>query len=287
MSSTIRIPVPIAVVIALLLGSSITALAYTQFGGHDVTVRNLTAPIAAGLGRVAPDGSDLTVSLPHAPIVATQPPVAEAANGVAVGPLPKLTADLRTQVQRYQGRSIFGVEGRMPISAVRVAIRAGLAAGITSSALSGLMTPGVSVFSDPYGGGGLLRYAALNPDVLRQMVAYLAQEPVIRGSIWQGGYTKAVHEATLAIPALTPVYMAMAGGLALGDFGNPEYQQAFGLPMIELARQDNRWGHLAHQQLSAILTNYSTMPRQGLGPSQRVNRLDPLGYSWLQQNFTP
>ncbi len=149
------------------------------------------------------------------------------------------------------------------------------------------MTPGVSVFSDPYGGGGLLRYAALNPDVLRQMVAYLAQEPVIRGSIWQGGYTKAVHEATLAIPALTPVYMAMAGGLALGDFGNPEYQQAFGLPMIELARQDNRWGHLAHQQLSAILTNYSTMPRQGLGPSRRVNRLEPLGYSWLQQNFTP
>ncbi len=110
------VPVPIAVVIALLLGSSITALAYTQFGGHDVTVRNLTAPIAAGLGRVAPDGYDLTVSLPQAPIVATQPPVAEAANGVAVGPLPKLTADLRTQFQRYQGRSIFGVEGRMPNS---------------------------------------------------------------------------------------------------------------------------------------------------------------------------
>ena len=122
--------------------------------------------------------------------------MAEGASGVAVGPLPTLTADLRTQLQRYQGRSIFGVEGRMPISAVRVAMRAGLAAGMTSSALSGLMTPGVSVFSDPYGGGGLLRYAAVNPDVLRQMVAYLAQEPIIRGSIWQGGYTKAVHQAT-------------------------------------------------------------------------------------------
>ena len=74
MSSTIRIPVPIALVIALLLGSSITALAYSQLGGHDVTVRDLTAPIAAGLGQVAPDGSDLTISLPKAPIVATQPP---------------------------------------------------------------------------------------------------------------------------------------------------------------------------------------------------------------------
>ena len=60
------------------------------------------------------------------------------------------------------------------------------------------------------------------------MVAYLEQEPTIRGSIWQGGYTRAVHLATLAIPALTPVYMAMAGGFAPGDFGNPDYQQAFG-----------------------------------------------------------
>ena len=142
MSSTIRIPVPIALVIALLLGASMTALAYTQLGGHDVTVRDLTAPIAAALGHVAPDGSDLTISLPQAPIVATQPPVAEAASSVAVGPLPTLTAGLRTQLQRYQGRSIFGVEGRMPISAVRVAMRAGLAAGMTSSELSGLMTPG-------------------------------------------------------------------------------------------------------------------------------------------------
>ena len=47
MSSTVRDPVPIALVIALLLGASVTALAYTQLGGHDVTVKDLTAPIAA------------------------------------------------------------------------------------------------------------------------------------------------------------------------------------------------------------------------------------------------
>ena len=287
MSSTIRIPVPIALVIAMLLGASVTALAYTQLGGHDLTVRDLRAPIAGALGYVAPVGPDLTVPLSQAPIVATQPPVAEVPSSVAVGQLPKLNAGLRSQLQRYESRSIFGVEGRMPIPAVRVAMRAGLAAGMTTSELSALTTPGLSVFSDPYGGGGLLRYAAVNPDVLRQMVAYLEQEPTIRGSIWSGGYTRAVHLATAAIPALTPVYMAMAGGLAPGDFGNPDYQQAFVVPMIELARQNNRWGILAHQELSAVLAGYSTTPVPGLGPSGRANRMDPLGFAWLQQNFKP
>ena len=149
MSSTIRIPVPIALVIALLLGASVTALAYTQLGGHDLTVRDLRAPIAAALGHVAPVGPDLTVPLSQAPIVATQPPVAEAASSVAVGQLPKLNADLRSQLQRYEGRSIFGVEGRMPIPAVRVAMRAGLAAGMTTSELSALMTPGVERILGP------------------------------------------------------------------------------------------------------------------------------------------
>jgi hypothetical protein len=281
---------PIGIVVGLLIGASVTALGFTQLGRPDVSVRDLTAPITAGLVELRVPGPDAGLSMPQAPsAVVTEPPVGQAgsATSIADGPLPKLTSDLRTELQRYQSRSIFGVEGRMPISAVRVAIRAGLAAGMTSAELTVLMSPGVTVFSDPYGGGGLLRYAAQNPDVLRQVVAYVGQEPTIRGSIWMGGYTRAVHQATLTIPALTPVYMAMAGGLAPGDFGNPDYQQAFVQPMIELAKQDNRWGQLAHQQLSAILASFSATPHQGLGPSQRANRLDPLGLAWLQQNFTP
>ena len=88
MSSTIRIPVPIALVIAMLLGASVTALAYTQLGGHDLTVRDLRAPIAGALGYVAPVGPDLTVPLSQAPIVAPQPP-AEVASSVAFGQLPE------------------------------------------------------------------------------------------------------------------------------------------------------------------------------------------------------
>ena len=140
---------PIALVIAMLLGASVTALAYTQLGGHDLTVRDLRAPIAGALGYVAPVGPDLTVPLSQAPIVAPQPPVAEVARSVAFGQLPKLDADLKSQLQLYKSRSIFGVKGRMPISAVRVAMRAGLAAGMTTSELNALMTPGVGRLLGP------------------------------------------------------------------------------------------------------------------------------------------
>ena len=157
---------PIALVIAMLLGASVTALAYTQLGGHDLTVRDLRAPIAGALGYVAPVGPDLTVPLSQAPIVATQPPVAEVPSSVAVGQLPKLNAGLRSQLQRYESRSIFGVEGRMLIPAVRVAMRAGLAAGMTTASRAP-HDPGVERILGPVRRRRASDMAAVNPGVVR------------------------------------------------------------------------------------------------------------------------
>ena len=120
-----------------------------------------------------------------------------------------------TDLAWYDSGGRFG--GGVPVAAVGAVMRAGLANGLSQSAVASFLNPGfLRGIGDPNGGGGILAFiAGRNDPVLFQAVAEYAAaaDPSV------GGPMEAQQAVFQAFPLLNVVYEAQAGVPPLDETG--------------------------------------------------------------------
>ncbi len=142
--------------------------------------------------------------------------------------LPTLPAELAEELRRYGREALNATDlawydnggrfgGGVPAAAVEEVMRAGLADGLSSSAVTSFLNPGfLRGISDPYGGGRILAFivAQDDPTLFRTVAEYAATaDPAI------GGPGEAQEALFSAFPLLNVVYEAQAGVPPLDEAG--------------------------------------------------------------------
>ena len=212
-----------------------------------------------------------------APVAAPEPDPCPQTRSL-VGPLPKLTTDLETELAAYgNDPTSWDVDtwmdsggpagGGVPASAVRTLMRRGLAVGLTSDQVRSFLQPAfLRGMSDPWGGAWLFDFIGQqhDPALLEELASYA-------GALNGRDVSPISAQAHVfeAIPSLRVAYMAQAGAMP-PDLATAE-------PMLSLANQ----GYVpAQRTIQAFLAagNHPSAGAQDAGGVPDLMRADVYDY---------